>query len=134
MLTPEQKQLIRESYARSVADAVPFAQRFYANLFEAAPTARPMFTGDIDRQAAKLMSMIGLIVGSIDHIGMIAPMLMELGRSHQAYGVQSEHYGQMAQVFVATLREHYALPPEAAELTAWHVFLTRVGEIMLDDA
>lgn len=132
MLTPEQKQTIRSSYARYVGDAVPFATTFYRNLFSAVPEARPMFGDDIERQAAKLMSMVGLIVGSIDHLGTIAPMLMELGRTHVAYGVQPAHYAHMTQIFCVTLSQHYALADDSPELVAWEEFLSMVGNIMLD--
>ena len=71
-MTPEQKDIVRETWKQVETIAEPAASLFYGRLFELDPTIRPLF-GSVDMvgQGNKLMTMIGAAVAGL-----------EIGRAH----------------------------------------------------
>jgi hemoglobin-like flavoprotein len=92
-MTPEQNDLIRKTWQRVEAIGDPAAELFYERLFEADPTIRALFVRtDMVAQRRKLLQALGLVVGSLDRLDSLVPVLEELGRRHVAYGVRKGHY------------------------------------------
>ena len=54
-------------------------------LFEAAPQLRPLFKGDLDPHAAKLMQMINVAVGKLDEPEVLLLARQPLGQRHAGY-------------------------------------------------
>jgi nitric oxide dioxygenase len=80
--------------------------RFYANLFAAAPSVRPLFAGtDMRRQKAMLLSALVLLRKSLRDLGRIAPTLRALGERHVAYGARPEHYPIVGGALIASMAE-----------------------------
>jgi hemoglobin-like flavoprotein len=102
-MTPQQVQLIKQSFAKVAPIADQAADLFYGRLFEIAPQVRPLFKGDIKAQGQKLMSTIALAVGSLDRLSELVPVVQDLGRRHAAYGVKDEHYDSVGQALLWTL-------------------------------
>lgn len=104
-MTPQQIRLVQESF-RSVApmgDQV--AEIFYARLFQLDPSLRPMFSGDMQEQGRKLITMIGFAVQGLSQLHDIVPQVMQLGRRHAGYGVQPDHYDTVAEALLWTLEQ-----------------------------
>ncbi len=59
-----------------------------------------MFHGDIAVQGRKLMDMVTAVVGSLDQLDKLDPLLQALGQRHVGYGVRPEHYQLVAQSFL----------------------------------
>lgn len=76
---------------------------FYKNLFDAEPALRPLFRGDVDAQAAKLMQMISTAVGKLDELDTLVPILQSLGARHGTYGVHTSHYDTVGDALLKTL-------------------------------
>ncbi len=102
-MTPQQVQLIKQSFAKVAPIAGQAADLFYGRLFEIAPQVRPLFKGDIKAQGQKLMSTIALAVGSLDRLSELVPVVQDLGRRHAGYGVKDEHYDSVGQALLWTL-------------------------------
>jgi len=102
-MTPQQVQLVKESFAKIAPIASQAADLFYGRLFEIAPQVRPLFKGDIKAQGQKLMSTISLAVGSLDNLPALVPVVQDLGRRHVAYGVRDDHYDSVGQALLWTL-------------------------------
>ena len=102
-MTPQQVQLIKQSFAKVAPIAGQAADLFYGRLFEIAPQVRPLFKGDITAQGQKLMSTIALAVGSLDRLSELVPIVQDLGRRHAGYGVKDEHYDSVGQALLWTL-------------------------------
>ena len=102
-MTPQQVQLIKQSFAKVAPIAGQAADLFYGRLFEIAPQVRPLFKGDITAQGQKLMSTIALAVGSLDKLPELVPIVQDLGRRHAGYGVKDEHYDSVGQALLWTL-------------------------------
>ncbi len=58
-MTPDQRRLVRDSFARVAPIAEQAAELFYGRLFELDPALKPLFKGDMKEQGRKLMAMIG---------------------------------------------------------------------------
>jgi nitric oxide dioxygenase len=102
-MTPEQIQLVKQSFAKIAPIAEQAADLFYGLLFEIAPQVRPLFKGDIKAQGRKLMSTIAFTVGSLQKLPELAPVVHDLGRRHAGYGVKDEHYDIVASALLWTL-------------------------------
>jgi hemoglobin-like flavoprotein len=79
---------------------------FYARLFAAAPSVKPLFAGtDLPRQKAMLLSTLVLLRKSLRDLGAIVPKLHALGARHVAYGAVPEHYHVVGEVLIASMAE-----------------------------
>ncbi len=102
-MTPEQKQLIRESFPAIREMAGPVSLLFYGRLFALDPALRPMFRQDIELQGRKLMDMLTAVVDNLDQFEGLAPTLRALGQKHAGYGVRPEHYQTVARALIWAL-------------------------------
>jgi hemoglobin-like flavoprotein len=81
------------------------ATLFYSNLFEADPSLKPLFKGNMVEQGKKLMQMIGAAVGKLTDLDALVPVLQGLGKRHGAYGVQEAHYATVGGALLKTLEQ-----------------------------
>ena len=95
------------------------AELFYANLFTADPTLRPMFRGDMRAQGLRLMGMISAAVGQLDRLDTLVPVLRDLGRRHEGYGVRPAHYDTVGTALLATLEQGLGEAFTPAVRAAW---------------
>jgi hemoglobin-like flavoprotein len=111
--------LVKESFDLVEPIAPRAAALFYANLFEADPTLKLLFRGDMVVQGHQLMQMLALAVSMLDSPATLMPALQGLGRRHAGYGVQDQHYDTVGTALLKTLRQGLgvAYTPEVEE--AW---------------
>jgi len=102
-MTPEQVQLIKNSWAQVVPISDKAAELFYGKLFELDPSVRPLFKGDMTEQGQKLMKMINTAVNGLDRLEAIVPAVQQLGVRHIAYGVKDDHYDTVGAALLWTL-------------------------------
>ena len=98
-------QLVRDSFDLVEPIAPQAAALFYANLFAADPSVKPLFRGDMIQQGERLMSMIGLAVAKLDEPEVLMPALQGLGQRHAGYGVRDSHYDSVGVALLKTLRQ-----------------------------
>ena len=82
---------------------------FYQRLFEIAPDVKPMFKSDINAQAEKLMSTLGLVIANLQDAPAIVSMLENLGQKHVGYGVLEEHYDKVGAALLWTLKRCWVM-------------------------
>src|SRR6478672_3136170 len=88
-MTPEQQQLVRESWRRFNPLPRAATVQFYDRLFELDPTVQHLFAGvDMVEQERKLLAMFAQIVDAIDHPETLVISVAALGRRHVHYGVK----------------------------------------------
>jgi hemoglobin-like flavoprotein len=105
-MTPEQQELVRESWRRF--NPVPRAAtvQFYDRLFELDPTVRQLFAGvDLEEQERKLMTMFAQIVHAIDRPEELVSSVAALGRRHVHYGVKDGDYDSIGAALLWTLEQ-----------------------------
>ena len=61
-----------------------------------------MFKSDINAQADKLMSTLGLVIANLQDAPTLVSMLENLGQKHVGYGVQEEHYDKVGAALLWT--------------------------------
>ncbi len=124
-MTPRQTTLVQESFEQLAPISRAAAYLFYERLFELDPSVRPLFVGDIHEQGRKLMQIIAVAVNGLDQFEPLRPAIEELGRSHVAYGVVSEHYAAVGVALLWTLErclgEQFTAEVRAAWIEAYDI-------------
>jgi hemoglobin-like flavoprotein len=134
MLTPNQKTLVQESFAKVAPIADAAAVLFYGRLFEIDPSLQRMFRGDMTEQRRKLMQMLVGAVKGLDHLDRLVPVVQDLGRRHAAYGVIDAHYDTVGSALLWTLEKGLgeAFTPEVKD--AWAAVYGLLATTMKDAA
>ncbi|MDJ0861759.1 MAG: globin family protein [Gammaproteobacteria bacterium] len=129
-----QKDLVKDSWEKLRPDVDRAAELFYTRLFEENPTLRELFRGELAEQGKRLMTMLGTAVGKLDQLEAVTPMLHELGRRHEAYGVRAEHYETFQDALMWTLQNVLGADfyPEVED--AWGAFYEILSRAMIDGA
>ncbi len=120
-MTPEQIKMVQKSWSRIEPIADTAGDLFYARLFEVDPSLRPMFKGDMREQKFKLMRMIGIVVKGLGDLEPMLPAIENLGRRHNDYGVQHEHYATVGSALLWTLEQGLGDAFDAETREAWVV-------------
>jgi hemoglobin-like flavoprotein len=105
-MTPEQEELVRESWRRFDPTPRAASVQFYERLFELDPMTQQLFAGvDMVQQERKLMAMLAQIVHTIDHPEELVTAVAALGRRHVHYGVKDADYESVGAALMWTLEQ-----------------------------
>lgn len=129
-MTDRQKQLVRETYPRVIEMASPLSQLFYGQLFQMAPSVRPLFRGDIRVQGRKLMDMLKGLIECIDDTQQNLTLLRALGQRHAGYGVKPEHYDTVKAAFGWSLGQVLQSEYSGDVKAAWLALIDEVNGAM----
>ena len=107
---------------------------FYNRLFETAPAVRPLFSHDMTRQKAMLLSALVLVRKSLRDLDAIIPTLHNLGARHVAYGAKPEYYPLVGSVLIDSMAAvaGEAWTPEIEQ--AWSAAYAVVAGAMIEGA
>ena len=101
-MTPEQMQLVQQSWEKVVPISEDAAELFYGRLFELDPSLRSMFSGDMNEQGRKLMKILTMVVRGLQRFDQLKLHVWQLGRRHTVYRVQEHHYQTVATALLWT--------------------------------
>jgi hemoglobin-like flavoprotein len=119
-MTPDQKQLVRETWKQIAPTAEGTADLFYRRLFEIDPSTRELFrTTDMFAQHQKLLQTLGFAISSLDNLDLLMSMVEDLGRRHAGYGVTEAQYDSMAAALLWTLEQRLGRAWTPAVAAAW---------------
>ena len=104
-MTPEQVNLVTDSFRKVLPIAGVTADLFYDRLFEIAPELRSLFPEDLIAQKKKFITMLATIVTYLGDFKKIAPVVTGLGMRHVDYGVIAQHYEPFGAALLWTLAE-----------------------------
>jgi methyl-accepting chemotaxis protein len=107
---------------------------FYTRLFEAAPTVRPLFPTDMQRQKTMLLGALVLLRKSLRNLDEIVPKLRDLGARHLAYGARPEHYPLVGETLIGAMAELAGTNWQQAYEQAWSNAFNLVATTMLAGA
>jgi hemoglobin-like flavoprotein len=133
-VTGEEIWRLRKSFALLERHPEVAALVFYQELFLLDPGLRPMFRGDIEGQALKLMELLGTALALLEVPERLVPMLEGLGARHVGYGVEARHYGTVREALMRMLQRVLGdqLTPEMR--AAWEGLYEVVQQTMLRGA
>lgn len=97
--------LVQSTWVNVAAIAPQAAALFYQNLFQADPSIKPLFKGNMEEQGKKLMQMIGAAVGKLNDLETLVPILQSLAKRHVGYGVKEAHYDTVGAALLKTLEQ-----------------------------
>lgn len=122
-MNTEKIALVRGSWQKVLPIKEAAAELFYGRLFELDPSLRTMFKGDMAEQGRKLMTMINMVVMSLDNLDPMLERIEDLGRRHVGYGVTEAHYDTVGSALLWTLEqglgEHFTPPVRDAWTSAY---------------
>jgi hemoglobin-like flavoprotein len=105
-MTPQQKDIVQQTWQQVVPIADTAATLFYERLFEIDPSTRSLFRRtNMPEQRQKLMQMIGAAVKGLDRPTETLKAVAELGARHMKYGVTNQHYDSVGAALLWTLAE-----------------------------
>ena len=104
-MDPQQTYLIRTSFSEVQRSGNVAALVFYQRLFALDPSLRPMFRGDIEVQARKLMDMLGVLIMMLARPEQLEAELRAMGARHRGYGVEDAHYDTVGRALLEMLAE-----------------------------
>ncbi len=133
-MTPEQVNLVQQSFAKVAPISETAAVLFYDRLFEIAPTVRAMFPADMTEQRKKLMAMLAAVVNGLANLDSILPAASALAKRHLTYGARAEHYPVVGSALLWTLEKGLgeAWTPELAG--AWTAAYGTLSGYMISEA
>jgi hemoglobin-like flavoprotein len=133
-MTPEQIQLIQQSYVNVVPITDQAARLFYGRLFSIAPEVQALFHGDMDEQGRKLMATLTAVVGGLNKLDTILPTASTLAKRHVGYGVRPSHYTPVGEALLWTLEQGLGADWTPALAKAWTAAYTILSGFMIEEA
>ncbi|MEZ5931497.1 MAG: globin family protein [Alphaproteobacteria bacterium] len=133
-MTPEQIDLVQESFDRIRPSAMEAVDLLYDRLFSMAPQLRPLFRGDAPEQKRMLMAVLGTAVAGLGRLDKLKPTLSALGRRHAGYGIEPEHYRVFGDALIWSLEQHLADALTPAIRQAWVEAYAELAAAMIDAA
>ena len=133
-MTPQEKQLVRESFQRIGEVAGPLSLLFYGRLFELDPSLRPMFRQDIEIQGRKLMDMLTAVIGGLDDLDGLTPVFRAMGQRHAGYGVLPRHYETVERALIWALGQALEADFAPEVRSAWRSVIRLIGTSMREGA
>jgi nitric oxide dioxygenase len=133
-MTPDQANLVRQSFAKVAPISGQAAVLFYDRLFEVAPQVKAMFPADMTEQRKKLMATLAIVVNGLTNLEAILPAASSLAKRHVSYGAKPEHYPVVGGALLWTLEKGLgdAWTPEVA--AAWTAAYGTLSGYMISEA
>jgi NAD(P)H-flavin reductase/hemoglobin-like flavoprotein len=121
---------MRANFAKAAAAGDEAPLYFYSHLFLSHPETRKLFPVSMAQQRDRLFAALGDVVGRVDDLDALVPILQQLGRDHRKFGTVAAHYPAVGASLLATL-EHFddQWTPELAK--DWTEAYTLVAEVMI---
>ena len=133
-MTPDQVQLVQQSFSKVAPISETAAVLFYDRLFEIAPKVRAMFPTDMTEQRRKLMAMLAVVVNGLGDLPSILPAASALAKRHVGYGAKAEHFPVVGSALLWTLEKGLGdgWTPEIAD--AWTAAYGTLSGYMISEA
>lgn len=133
-LSPEQVSLIESSFQAVAPAATTLIDRFYENLFAAAPGVRSLFPNDMTEQKRHLLAAVKLVAQNAGRLSSLQSALNDMGARHVGYGALTAHYPVVRDVMLQTLSEVAGPAWNDALDDAWRQALNIVSGYMIEGA
>jgi nitric oxide dioxygenase len=104
-MTPEQINLITQSFDKMWPIRQTLAVQFYDRFFEMNPDARRLFPSDMGRLRSKLMDTIAAIVGALENRALLHSIVGHTARHHARFGVSPTQYASFGETLIWSLEQ-----------------------------
>jgi len=103
-MTPQQKEIVRQTFASLESKRELLADMLYKKLFELEPKSQALFRGDMIEQRRKLMRMLQISVENIDNPAELQPMLFNLGQIHHSFGIEERQFTSFGTALIFAMK------------------------------
>lgn len=134
MFSDDEIQYLRTSFALTKPVGAKAADKFFANLFEAAPELQGFFSTTKAPPKSMLWATVGLIVDNLEDLESLDVPIKSLGTRHVALGATFKSYGIFADVIIGTIAEISGDEWTNDHEIAWEKALGFVVDKMLEGA
>lgn len=134
MITPQQKELVQQTWTMVVPIADKAAELFYGRLFELEPEYKKMFKNDMTEQGKKLMKTINIAVAALDDVEPLVPVLKQMGADHAGYGVVERDYNVVGAALLWTLEQGLGEAFTDEVKSAWGAVYELLASVMKEGA
>jgi hemoglobin-like flavoprotein len=133
-MTPEQVQVVQQSFRLLAPRASEATDIFYGELFRIAPDTRRLFPNDMTDHKGKFVQMLATVVKCLDNVSGISEHIADLGRRHAGYDVRESDYDLVGEALLSML--HRLLGPRfTPEIRdAWAAAYSMLARIMKEGA
>jgi nitric oxide dioxygenase len=130
-MTPQQIELVRQSWRRFAPPPPQVTAAFYDRLFELNPECRGLFgAADLAHQGCTLMRMLDEIVGLLDQPEALVGEVARLGTRHAAYRVRDSDYGSVGAALLWTFERQLGPAFDEATRSAWAEAYLLIARVM----
>lgn len=130
-MTPREKDLLQATWSQVARIGTPAMALFYKRLFETDPATAQLFGGvDMSAQEQKLLDAIGAVIGGLDDLAALVPVLEDLGRRHAAWGVTDAHYDTVGAALLWALEQGLGESWTEQAATIWTAAYALVSDVM----
>ena len=133
-MTPEQVNLVQQSFAKVAPISEQAAVIFYDRLFEVAPAVKAMFPSDMAEQRKKLMATLAAVVNSLSNLAAVLPAASALAKRHVSYGAKPEHYPVVGGALLWTLEKGLGAAGTPEVAVAWTAAYGTLSGYMISEA
>ena len=133
-MTPEQVDLVQQSFAKVAPISEQAAMLFYDRLFEVAPSVKAMFPADMTEQRKKLMGTLAVVVNGLGNLGSVLPAASALAKRHVSYGAKPEHYPVVGGALLWTLEKGLGEAWTSDVAEAWTAAYGTLSGYMISEA
>src|SRR3954465_12402963 len=133
-MTPEQVNLVQQSFAKVAPISEQAAVLFYDRLFEVAPSVKAMFPADMTEQRKKLMGTLAVVVNGLSNLGSVLPAASALAKRHVGYGAKPEHYPVVGGALLWTLEKGLGEAWTSDVADAWTAAYGTLSGYMISEA
>ena len=133
-MTPEQVNLVQQSFAKVAPISEQAAALFYDRLFEVAPAVRSMFPDDMTEQRKKLMATLAVVVNGLTNPEAVLPAASALAKRHVSYGAKPEHYPVVGGALLWTLEKGLGDAWTSDTAAAWTAAYGTLSGYMISEA
>jgi nitric oxide dioxygenase len=133
-MTPDEIDLVQESFEKVRPISLQAAGMFYGRLFEIAPETKTLFRGDMTEQGRKLMATLAVVIGALQSLPAILPAVSTLAKKHVEYGVKPAHYDAVGAALLWTLERGLGADWTRETAAAWTSAYTMLSEFMIGEA
>ncbi len=103
-MTPQQKDLVRQSFERMSSKKDLLSDLLYKKLFELEPKSQALFRGDMVEQRRKLIRMLQISIEHLDNPEDLQPMLFNLGQIHRSFGIEPHQFASFGSAMMFALK------------------------------
>ena len=133
-MTPEQVNLINQSFDEMWPIRRNLAAQFYSRFFETAPDARRLFPDDMGRLHLKLMNTIAAIVGALDNRALFHSIIGHTALQHARFGMTSSQLTAFGDALIWSLEQQLGVAFTPVLREAWIALYKEMQTEMINAA